>query len=556
MVNLLKNNKWFLIILAVFIFTRFLGLGQIYHQDEYRWATIVNPVFEESLGSHPPMNRLALGLAGRVLGYDNLRVAPFAFSILNLWLIYLISFKISGNKKTAYVASGLFAVNIYSLISNLQIDIDGALLPFFVLAGYYAYLHLSGREITKKWLFIFCAAIAGGFLTKLSFLLFVGAIIADQLIGAYYSKEKAGLKIILQKAWPWAAGFLAVSGVFYYFYVTRLGVVIEYAVHFQSLNFASRAYFDLAFKLFKSVVWLSPLLVLPVVYALFQKELLKKYRFWFLYLFLNFVFYLVLFDFSTLTIERYFMFMIVPAVLISAELLSGLLEKRKPRNNFYITVAAIFILISYLILSLPHDIIPLNPKEAYVDRIKTLDFSFLIPFTGGSGPSGFYFSALFILLGWLVAAVSLALVALKKQKELFLTVFIVIGLGYNILFDGEYLFGYLYGSVDKVAKETIEYINSEDTVGQVITYYDIGAYYLRLSGKYHSRFYTAPKRDYTPKIENYRGQYMVVDFPAIDKGGRYWPLIVRCSLVQQFRDKRIESYVFDCSKIDKTVFLR
>src|SRR3989344_336979 len=142
MVNLLKNNKWFLIIFAIFIFTRFLGLGQIYHQDEYRWATIVNPIFEESLGSHPPMNRWALGLAGHVLGYDHLRVVPFIFSILNLWLIYLVSLKLSSNKKTAYIAASLFVINVYSLISNLQIDIDGALLPFFILLGTYAYLHI------------------------------------------------------------------------------------------------------------------------------------------------------------------------------------------------------------------------------------------------------------------------------------------------------------------------------------------------------------------------------------------------------------------------------
>lgn len=538
-----------MIIFAVFIFTRFLGLGQIYHQDEYRWATIVNPAFEESLGSHPPMNRLALGLAGRVLGYDNLRVAPFVFSILNLWLIYLISFKLSGNKKTAYIASGLFTVNIYSLISNLQIDIDGAILPFFVLACYYAYLNLSGREITKKWVFIFFAAVAGGLLTKLSFLLFIGALVIDQLLGVYYSKDKTGLKIILKKARPWAVGFLAISGVFYYFYATRLGVVIEYAWHFNSLNFSSRAYFDLIFKIFKSFVWLSPLLALPVIYGLLKKELLNKYRLWFLYLFINLVFYLVLFDFSTLTVERYFMFMVVPAVLISAEAMSVLLEKQNPRKNFYIIVAAAFILISYLILSLPHDIIPLNPKEAYLDMVKSLDLKFLIPFTGGSGPSGFYFSALFIMLSWLVAIVSLTLAVLKKQKSIFLTMFVIVGLGYNIFFDGEYLFGSVYGSVDKVAKETIEYVNSEDTIGKVITYYDIGAYYLRLNGKYYSRFYTAPKRDYIPKIANYRGQYLIVDFPAIDKGGRYWPLIAKCPLIKQFRDKMVESYVFDCSKI-------
>ena len=137
----------------------------------------------------------------------------------------------------------------------------------------------------------------------------------------------------------------------------------------------------------------------------------------------------------------------------------------------------------------------------------------------------------------------------KNKKGLFLAVFIVFGVGYNLIFSAEYLSGLIYGSVDKVAKETIEYVNSDEAIKGVITYYDIGAYYLRLNGKYISRFYTAPKRDYTPKIQNYRGQYMIVDFPAIDKNGRYWPLIARCSLVKKFQDKKVESYVFNCSKI-------
>ena len=92
--------------------------------------------------------------------------------------------------------------------------------------------------------------------------------------------------------WPWVGGFLTVAVVFYYFYATRLKVVIDYAEHFNSLNFASRAYFDLVFKIFKSFVWLSPLLTLPVLCGLFNKETLNKYRVWFIYLSLNLIFYL------------------------------------------------------------------------------------------------------------------------------------------------------------------------------------------------------------------------------------------------------------------------
>jgi len=549
MIKVFKNNYWLWIIFGVFILTRFLGLGQIYHQDEYRWASIANPFFGNLVSPHPPLPEFLYKLSGRVLGFDYLRIVPFVFSFLNLILIYLVSLKVTRSKKIALIAAGLFTANIYSVIANLQIDIDGAILPFFILSGYYVYLRILEDGKSKKWFILFCLAVAGGFLTKLSFLLFIGALIIDQAVRIYHLKGK-NLKLIFYRLWPWLAGFLVLGVLFYYLYASNFGKIIDYAKHFNSLNFSSRAYFDLILKIFKSFVWLSPLLALPFIYGLFKKDIFNKYRIWFIYLFLNLIFYLVLFDFSTLTVERYFMFWIVPSVFIGAQVIEDLLNKKTSRKNFYIIAVAFFILMSYIVLSMPHEVMPLNPKTAYVARVQALDFSFLIPFTGGSGPPGFYFSAWFIILSWAAAAISLiGLVYFKKRKDLFLALFIVFGFGYNLLFANEYLFGTFYGSVDYVSKETIEYVNSNDAIKKVITYYDIGAYYLQLSGKYSSRFYTSPARDYTSKLQSHKEQYLIIDFPAIDKEGRYWPLISRCLLLKKFQDKKVESYVFDCSKI-------
>ena len=419
MISVLKNNKWLLVIFAVFIFTRFLGLGQIYHQDEYRWASIANPFFGQLSSPHPPLAEYLYKFAGRVFGFDNLRIVPLFFSFLNLVLIYLVSLKISKNKKIALVAAGLFTVNIYSLIANLQIDIDGAMLPFFILLSYYAYLHiLEGSGARKRWFVLLGLAVVGGFLTKLSFLLFVAALLCDRGVEAYYSKE-GSIKKIFSRLWPWVFGFLIVGFSFYYFYASHLGKIIKYAEHFNSLNFSSRAYFDLAFKVFKSFVWLSPLLALPTLYGFFKRDILKKYQLWFIYLLFNLFFYLVLFDFSTLTIERYFMFLVIPSALISAQVIFDLWERWPINKKVYIIAGTAFVLLSYVILSLPHDVLPLNPKTAYVSRVRSLDFRFLIPFTGGSGPSGFYFSALFIISSWLIDGAFLAGSIFAKNKKVY-----------------------------------------------------------------------------------------------------------------------------------------
>ena len=134
----IKNYRWFLVLLAIFIFTRFFGLDQFYHQDEYRWVSIANSaVFGDLSSPHPPIMELSLSLAGRFFGYDDLRVVPFVFSIFNLLLIYLLALRLGG-KEAAYFAAWFFIVSVYGLIANLQIDIDGAILPFFVLLSYYS----------------------------------------------------------------------------------------------------------------------------------------------------------------------------------------------------------------------------------------------------------------------------------------------------------------------------------------------------------------------------------------------------------------------------------
>ncbi|MBI2064484.1 MAG: glycosyltransferase family 39 protein, partial [Candidatus Yanofskybacteria bacterium] len=472
------------------------------------------------------------------------------FGFLNLVLVYQIVKKVTSGAKIALLGAFLYVISVYSAISNLQIDIDGAILPFFVLLTYYAYLRMS-EDKGWFWRVIFVLGIAGGLLTKMSFVLFLGTLIIDYLLSSYVSSrldfKRISLRII-KFWWP-----LVLAGlVFFYLYASRLDYVIEYARNFNSLNFGSRAYFELGFKVLKSFVWLSPLLLLPVVGGIFNREILRKYRFWYLYLVINLVFYLVLFDFTKLTIERYFMFWIIPSVIISSEIILKLISGFNVRKNYFnlISIGVLFTGISFFTLSVNQAVLPLNPKEEYVRHIQSLDFNFLLPLTGGSGPAGFYFSAQFILWMWLLCGFFLAgALFFKKIRVHLAIIFLVFGLGYNLVFMNEYLFGSLFGSVPAVTRASVDYVRNNPDITNVITYYDIGAYDLRLADKYEARFYTAPSRDYTVRMDAYRGHYMIVDFPAIDKNGRYWPLVARCLLLKKFQDKKVESYIFDCSKI-------
>ncbi len=550
------NNKKTLIlgllILGLFVLVGYLGVHQIYHADEHTWLQVIEPTTNFT-SPHPPMMKTVMRYAGSIVGFGNLRYPIFIFGLLNLILLFLIVKKSSKNKTIALIASFLLTLNVYNAIASLQIDIDGALLPFFVLLSYYCYISWLESDRKHLWLAFLILALIGGFLTKLTFVLFFGTLIVEYVWQRGFFKNKS-LGLLLRQALTVAGPFLFVVFVVLagYKFGKFNSPVADHGLQFKIFNFASRAYLDLIFKVLKSIVWLSPLLLLPTLGGLFIKKIRHGQRFWYLYLIFSFLFYTVLFDFATFDVQRYLMFMIAPACIIAADVLYYLTDNWSWRKNWLPVSGGIlaFSASAYFVLSRAYAILPLDPKINYLKQLRHLHLNFLIPFNGGSGPIGFYFSAMFIALSWLAAIFLLWLAFYKKNyRQAVISVFIVFGLGYNILMTNEFLRGSLYGSPAALARQTVDYVNTNPTIKQVITYNNTGVYDLLASGKWSSRFYTSPTRDYVNKLNSFRGHYMIVDFPLIEKPGRYWPLITRCPDIKEFQNGVIKAYVFDCTKL-------
>src|SRR3989344_2554786 len=276
--SLLKNNYWLWLLVLLFIATRFFGLDQLYHQDEYRWVSqVYSAEFGEVDSPHPPVMQSLLSWGGKLVGYDNLRVVPFVFGVLSLILIYAVSLKLTGNKKIAYVASGLYIINIYSLIASLMLDIDGTVMPFLVLLAYYFYLR-AFKDGESKFILPLILVMAIGFFTKLSYVLFAGALAVEYLWTLYdkgkFRREikKVGLTL--------GISVILIAGL-YLLYGKTDPRFVEYSTNFKIFDFASRAYFELFLRLLKFFIWLSPLLFLPMVYGLFRKDFFTKYRLWY-----------------------------------------------------------------------------------------------------------------------------------------------------------------------------------------------------------------------------------------------------------------------------------
>src|SRR3989344_5536483 len=208
-----RHKIIFLIIISTFLVTRFLGVDFVYHQDEHRWVQLADGTVQGE-APHPPLTLILMKLTGTIVGFSNLRTLSIFFSFIDLWLVYLIVRKIF-NKKVAIAATLLFVLNIYSIVAGLQVDMDGAILPFFILLGYYGHLCLIKEENKKRSSFLLGLAIVGGLLTKLSFVLFLAALFLDYFLVLCKRRRGDTLNIVKQSL-KIGVPVLALMGILFY----------------------------------------------------------------------------------------------------------------------------------------------------------------------------------------------------------------------------------------------------------------------------------------------------------------------------------------------------
>ncbi|MBF8280582.1 MAG: PMT 2 protein [Candidatus Magasanikbacteria bacterium] len=552
----------FFAILVFFLALRLSAAHFVYHQDEYKWAEIVNPVFNLAGQSvHPPLPEFLFSVFGKFFGYENLRFLVIAFGAVNLLLIFTLLKRRFGLFAAA-LGSAFYTISVYAVLASLQIDIDGSLLPFFILLSLYFFENAiaESKKHAVLWWGLFVMAMVFGFLTKLSFILWALALLWWQR--AHFRRFVSRRMILLSLTAIVGAVALAASAIvaFHYLFKFDIARVFEYARSFHFLNFGTRNYFQLIVLVTKSVVLFSPLFAALVVMVLTDRETRRAATLWTSYAVFNLIFYLVLFDFSDRTIERYFMVFIIPAIFIFAPWLAKHLREYlivlKSRDFFWATVFSLLAaaIIFGVSARLPYKILPLNPKIAYVTALRHFDFSFLLPITSGSGPIGFYFPAREILAAWILTlAAVVALAVLKKPRARFylLTFIFAVGIFYHGLAVRELLLGTRYGSPDKVARQLLTEVVNRQDVPKVVTYNDVGGYELGLAKKYERRFYTSPmflnsNRSKFPAADGY---FMVLDFPQIDQNGPYGKYLKQCGVLARFKNKEIIGLLYDCRAI-------
>lgn len=552
--EILKNSEWVVLffLAIVFVILRLPGAGLPLHQDEYKWPSIVNPeIVSDTEVPHPPLSQFIYRVGGGVVGYNtNFRFIPLFFGTINLLLLYWL-LKILYSRREAVIASVIWIFSYFSVLASLMVDTDGEIMPFFFLLALIGYFKFLNSEGSKKywWGVLLVASCVLGFFIKVSFLLAALAILADYL----WSKKHL---LNTGKLIKYFGGL--VLGVFglglllylaqYVFPFFSLSKAITYWEHFATLD---RGWFQTLIQCIKAVLYTSPFLVL--VPFLGSKNSFERIKVFIFFIIFSLIFYVVLFDFSIGALDRYMQLLVLPLTVICSVVISKIFQgdDRRFREFFYLGVVVSLVLV--LLQSLPHFVPPLHPKSDWINRALHLKWNFLYPFSGGSGPLGFYVSFLFISLSWIVTFILVLFAKFRPDyKKLILVFLIPLGLVYNLVFIEEYLVGYWNGSASKLLTQSVEYIKNNPDIKMVTVYNDNGGNEIQEIGKYRKRLYVDPKFDINEKVKTlnmYKEHYFVLDVPRIDPKSIYQKYFDSCDVVYKKTDRSMSATVYDCRNV-------
>ncbi len=549
------NKEWLIlvILLIAFILIRLPGTDLPLHQDEYKWPMIVNPDYvSDTEIPHPPLSQFIYRTAGEVVGYNvNFRFVPLFFGVINLLLLYYL-LRMRFGRSTAIVGSSIFTLSYFSVLASLMVDTDGQIMPFFFLVsliGYYKSKLSFGRE-KYVWIGLMLLSLALGFFVKVSFVLVIASILADFLWEkkSYITKKE----LIKYASYVFGGGvllfFLLIISQ-YVFSFFDLNKAFEYWKHFAELD---RNWFQTSIQVIKALLYTSPFLVLlPLLLSRNKARELGPFIF---YLFFGIIFYVIIFDFSIGALDRYLQFLIIPLSAIGSVMVVSVFKSNNDlRNKEYLLLGCLFASILLFLLFVSHFVPSLHPKSAWIGRVLSFKWNFLYPFSGGSGPLGFYVSFLFMSMAWLVSLVLVSVAYFKTNlRKMVVLVLIPIGLIYNLVFIEEYLFGYLYGSAPRLLTNAVQFIENNPDIKMVTVYNDNGGNEIRSIGKYRKRLYTDPAFDISEKIatlNTYKEHYLEINVPRIDPNSVYRKYLDSCEVVYKETDKSISATVYDCKKV-------
>jgi len=251
-------------------------------------------------------------------------------------------------------------------------------------------------------------------------------------------------------------------------------------------------------------------------------------------------------------LDKYFLVLIPPMALV----ISNFLSKFRWRRRHLVLLGVVFVLIFSVFVGLNKssgEFMPFYPKADYISRATALDWSFYLPITGSSGPAGFYivFSAVVTAFG-LGGVLMLLAMMLHNRKgfSIILVMLLSVSLAYNAFFAQEYLFSSTAPSANRVGKELIGYVQSNNLEQPLFVFRDKAFKYYLLDQYQGMKIINFDMENNEVKVDEVTSAgstVVVLDFPRLNRDGLLWQALMGCERIKSFSDKGVEmGFVFEC----------
>lgn len=524
------DKWWVLLIVFAGIVFRLLLLDAPISHDEFtqtKALLVSNEWGLEVLSEVAPLSNWSRIFVTALIGVQvwGLRFASLLAGLLTILFTYLAAKEAFGSR-TAVWASILISLSALHTHVSTSIQFDGPFLTFYTILFLYFVTKYESSN-SRAWLFAAGAAFGGVMLTKYTGFLVFPAVLAYRLF------RTRDFWIVFKEAFIIGLVSCAVFSVFPL--IAYLGSNPEF--FWRPLLHGTRGYFSdsgslvtLAIQFAYSAIWLGPLLLS----GLFLSWRVKSKSHWMHYSFIALVlfFYIFVVKEPTRPVERYFSILIPSLCILTGDAVSK--SKLNPRT---FGIMLLGLLAFNFAVNSQGQMLPFYPKEAFVSSVLSLDWNFLVPFTGDQGPIGLY-------INFLVLAVAFALSVfawfLSKQR---LSMLLAVGLALNVFMIVELTAAPTSPNIAGISKDVTSFASRMP--GPYVLYRDYALQYY-LPGNvtvvtYRHWEHRAEELDLSDKTVAF------VDFPRLNRESRLWKRISECEVVRTFEDKGRElGYVFSC----------
>lgn len=442
--KMIKNKENAFLILLIFLFIC-IHIGSLtksgYGDELYPYKMSGSDVFikEIILGNdlgHTPFYIWPNYIASKIFGIHTwvFRSVSLLFSTGVLILIFFITKELYG-KKQAIFSAILFIFSCWYYIFSTQLHIDAPFLNFFMLLCIYSFIKYdkitepdkkSNKLKTEKkankntaWLILCGAALGLAMLTKMTG--FIALIIIIIYI-ICQKKSRIFDKKVFFNAIKHAAIIIFIAAIIFLPYVISSLLNPEINNPINALTELNKNYLItgesqnnitlVLIQYFLFLILLSPFFIFTILNTISDKKEIKKHIFLLLWAIFIFLFYTFVFKGYTKSFERYFLFLLIPLIIISSDILVNLNLKKK--QMIAIGVAFIFFLTMFSILNMNSEIIPFYPKTAYIEKLKNLDLNVAVPINGNAGPIGFYISLAMVICSYFLVIILAFIYILSK----------------------------------------------------------------------------------------------------------------------------------------------